>query len=281
MPYADLHVHTTRSDGTLEPGAVPAAARRAGLGVVAITDHDRLPPAALSSERDGPEATASRESAESNEDDETPIRVVPGIELRVETPDDDRIDLLGYGLERTPELAGEIERLQADRQERARRMVERVEDRLGIELSLSFGPGVGRPHVARAIVAHPDTDLTRGDVFAELIGDDGPCYVAREVPDLETGVAILREACPIVSLAHPLRYDDPGRVLAFADRFDAIEREYPYGGPVDSAPVLEAIAKHDLLATGGSDAHGETLGAAGLTRSEWRPIAAALGGDFV
>ena len=91
MVYADLHVHTDNSDGTLALAEVPAAAHDAGVEVVAITDHDRLHPDldAPVTERDG-------------------VELVNGIELRVEAGDQ-RLDLLGYGVTATDALAAETE----------------------------------------------------------------------------------------------------------------------------------------------------------------------------
>ncbi|WEL18694.1 Metal-dependent phosphoesterase (PHP family) [Halorhabdus sp. SVX81] len=256
MIVADLHVHTTRSDGTLPPEKVPEAAREADLRAVAVTDHDRLPPVdAPVVERDG-------------------VTVIAGIELRV-TTGDQRLDLLGYGIDPTPALRAETERLQRDRIERARKIIDCVEDRLGVNLDLDVHPGVGRPHIAQAVADSHD-HYTVQDAFDQLIGTDQPCYVARDLPTVERGRALLEEAAALIGLAHPLRYDDPDAALAHAGSLDAIEREYPYERAVDRTPVDDAIATHDLLATGGSDAHGETLGAAGLGRAGYERVCTAL-----
>ena len=249
--FADLHVHTQNSDGTLALDDLPAAARKAGVGVVAVTDHDRLHP-------DLPAPVVILDG----------MTVVHGIELRVETGDQ-RVDLLGYGVSPTPDLRTELERLQTDRVERGRAIVECVEERLGIDLDLEAREGIGRPHVARAIEAHPDADYDFQGAFDHLIGNDGPCYVARDVPDFETGQALLDDACGLVSLAHPHRYDDVEAALELAADLDAVEQFYPYGREVDPQPVERAIATHDLLPTGGSDAHDDRLGLAGLSKDDY------------
>lgn len=265
MVYADLHVHTDRSDGTLSFSAIPAAAHRAGLGAVAVTDHDRIHP-----DRDAPVTEMDG------------VTVVAGIELRVET-DDQRLDLLGYGVAPTPALRAELDRIQRDRVERGRAIVECLEDRLSVSLDVDLVEGVGRPHVARAVVGHEDTPYERiGDVFDDLIGAGDPCFVARSVPDFSRGVSLLRESGALVSLAHPFRYPDPAAALARCADLDAVEAHYPYDGDVsdgavvDEALLADAIDTHDLLETGGSDAHGTTLGAAGLTRSQYEAVAARL-----
>lgn len=263
MVYADLHVHTTTSDGTLEPDQVPEVARKAGLDVVAITDHDRLHPTIAN--------PVTREGD---------LLVINGIELRVDpVGHDERVDLLGYGVTPTDALEAEVDRLQRDRQDRGAGIVAAIEDRIDVSLDVDIGPGLGRPHIARAVVDHPDTGYESTDaVFAELIGSDGPCYVARDVTSFADGVSILREACSIVGLAHPLRYDDPEGALSLCSDLDAVERHYPYGHPVGQAAVDRAIEKYDLLATGGSDAHGTELAVAGLSAAGFEPLRRVLPG---
>jgi len=247
-PVADLHLHTTASDGVLTVETLPAAARRAGVDWVAVTDHDLVHPELSAPVRvhDG-------------------VTVVRGIELRVEAGDR-RVDLLGYGVEPTPELTAELERLQQDRRERGRRIIERVESRLDVDLDLEPRPGIGRPHIARAIADSPAPyDVDRA--FAELIGDGDPCYVARSVTPFERGVSLLSETAAMVGLAHPFRYPDPEAALELAADLDAVEYDYPYDRPVDTARLDQFCKDHDLLVTGGSDAHDETLGRAGLDKS--------------
>ena len=260
MVVADLHVHTTVSDGQLAPEAVPAAAADAGLSAVAITDHDRINPALSAPVRD-------REG----------VTVINGIELRVETPgvDCDRVDLLGYAVDPTDRLRDLCADIQRDRVDRAERIVDCVEDRLGVSLDIDLGPGVGRPHVARAI-DDSDAETTYGEAFETLIGDDGPCYVSRSIPDFETGREVLSDACAVVGLAHPFRYDDPAAALSLTDRLDAVEGVYPYAEDPDTTPLTEAIERNDLLVTGGSDAHGEVVGGTGLDRPGYDAVRAAL-----
>ncbi|MFB6360982.1 MAG: PHP domain-containing protein [Halobacteriales archaeon] len=258
MPHADLHVHTDRSDGTLSLEAVPEAARRNGVAVVGVTDHDRLQPAL-----DGPVVVRDG------------VTIVHGIELKVQT-DDQRLDLLGYGVEPTPSLDAEIDRLQADRRERGAAIVERVEDRLDIELDLEIHAGLGRPHIARAIEAHPEASYSYREAFDDLIGDGRPCFVERSVTPYERGRELLSEAAALVGLAHPLRYDDPGAAIDHAAELDAIERWYPYERAVDPATVERAIQAHGLLPTGGSDAHDDQLGRAGVSAADYGAIAARL-----
>jgi predicted metal-dependent phosphoesterase TrpH len=258
MVIADLHVHTTNSDGTLTVETLPAAAAEAGVEAVAVTDHDRLHP-----DLDGPVDSLDG------------LEVVHGIELRVET-EEARLDLLGYGVTRTEGLTELVADLQENRIERAREIVSCVEDRLGVDLDVPFEPGVGRPHIARAI-AESDHKYGYSDAFDRLIADDGPCYVARDIPSFEKGRQQLLAACDVVGLAHPFRYDDPEAALALTEHLDAVEVPYPYGRTVDTGPAERAASQHDLLVTGGTDAHEETLGVEGLDRDAYDRVRARLG----
>lgn len=253
MVVADLHIHTTNSDGTLTLAEVPTAAKAAGLEAVAITDHDRVHP--------GLEAPIQHREG---------IDVIHGIELRVQA-DAGKVDLLGYGVSRTEALQTLIEDLQANRKARARRIVDCIESRLDVTLDVSIEAGVGRPHIARAI-EQSDPPYDYQAAFDDLIGDDCPCYVAREIPSFEEGLAVLEEACGLVGLAHPLRYNDPEEALALAPRLDAIEVHYPYDHPVSLERVTNVAREHDLLITGGSDAHDRTLGRAGLDETAYERI---------
>lgn len=257
MVVADLHVHTTNSDGQLTLETIPGAADEAGVEVVAITDHDRLHPDLDKPivERDG-------------------TTIIHGIELRVEAGEQ-RLDLLGYAAERTEQLETLSERLQTNRIERAEKIIDRVEEETGATLSVELSPGVGRPHIARAI-AESSAPYEFGEAFEALIGDDGPCYVSREIPSFENGAAVLQEACSVVGLAHPFRYDDPQAALDWASELDAVEIPYPYGHAVDRGPAERLAAEADLLVTGGSDAHEKTLGIAGLDREQYRAVEATL-----
>lgn len=257
MVVADLHVHTTVSDGTLTLDEVPAAARAAGVEVAAVTDHDRYHEGLT-------EPVETREGVE----------IVRGIELRADAGFD-RVDLLGYGLRETESLRAECDRLQRDRVERGERMVAAVERETGVSLDVTVEAGFGRPDLAR-VIADSDAPYDYAAAFRELIGADCPCYVARDLPSVDRAVTLLREACAVVSLAHPFRYDEPDRALQLAvdQSLDGIERFYPYDRDEqpDPAPVDRTLADHDLLPTGGSDAHDRTLGRAGLDREAWRAI---------
>lgn len=277
MIVADLHVHTTASDGTMTFPAVTEAARVADVDAVAITDHDCLHPAldAPITYLDGENGPVDR-SRDGDDDGDggeprgdgsggRGLTVIRGIELRVDAGFES-VDILGYAGRETPALARELDRLGEDRIERGQAIVECVEDRLNVELAIAIDENTGRPHIARAI-AESDAEYDYREAFEHLIGEHCPCYVPRDLPTAEEGVSFLSEACAVVSLAHPFRYRDTERTLELCaeNGVDAVERYYPYGWPVDEGLLDRVIEAEDLLATGGSDAHDDVLGRAGLS----------------
>jgi predicted metal-dependent phosphoesterase TrpH len=255
MVVADLHVHTTHSDGSLSRTELPAAAGQAGLDAVAITDHDRIQP--------NLDPVTTRNG----------ITLIHGIELRVQT-DQQRLDLLGYGVEPTAALREECDRIQRDRRERGRKMIDCVEDRVDVSLPVEPRAGLGRPHIARAIASVSEYSVD--GAFDHLIGDDGPCYVPREIPSFRRGRKLLSEACRLVGLAHPFRYNAPDAALKRSESLDAVERWYPYDRSVATDRLEAIIDTHDLLPTGGSDAHGNQLGATGLDSAAWDRVREAI-----
>ncbi|MFD1513430.1 PHP domain-containing protein [Halomarina rubra] len=259
--YADLHAHTTLSDGKMELEDVPAVASTAGVSVVAITDHDRIHPG-LSE----PVTTVDG------------VTLIRGIELRVYVNElDEKIDLLGYAVTETPALMAVIDCIQADRVERGQKIIDSLESEFGVSLGIRGRPGIGRPHIARAVAEHPELDHDYQTVFDKFIGRDCDHYVPRKVISLHPGVKLLRNACAVVALAHPFRYDDPEGALALTSDLDAVERYYPYDRDVDMGVIDRVAAENNLVVTGGTDAHEHELGKAGLSEEQYAVFADAIG----
>ncbi len=154
----DLHSHSTASDGTDPPAEVMRRARAAGVDVIALTDHDTL--------AGHDEARQALPGG---------LSLVTGMELSARL-DGHSVHLLSYlpgGA--SPELAAECQAIRDDRIRRGQAMVERLRD-LGVDITwpqvaaLAAGGSVGRPHIARAIVAAGAIAAPRRRVRAGLIG---------------------------------------------------------------------------------------------------------------
>src|SRR5436305_11218108 len=141
MNRADLHAHTTASDGTFSPAELVAEALRVRLDVLAISDHD-------STEGLAPALQAGQGSA---------LRIIPAIEINCDIPNGE-VHMLGYFASVPGGALQELlQRLRNARRERAQGMAAKM-TALGMPLSfarieeLAAGGSIGRPHVARAIV---------------------------------------------------------------------------------------------------------------------------------
>ncbi len=249
MPV-DLHLHSTRSDGTDPPHEVVALAAAAGLGAVALTDHDTL---------DG--VAEARAAA-----DRHGIRLIPGTELSVEWPTG-TMHMLVYFLE---PVSGPLQdRLEAIRQARAARN-HRILERLahhGIvidhaDVAAEAGGGViGRPHIAALLVArgHVD-DMT--EAFDRWLARGRPGYVDRTRLGAHEAIGLARESGALPVIAHPhtlgVAADDYRRAFEelAAAGLAGVESYYSEYEPSLRDHLAGLCARLGLIATGGSDYHG-------------------------
>ena len=250
---ADLHVHSNASDGTDPPAEVMSRAARAGLDVVALTDHDTV----------AGQAQARRALPES-------LTLVPGMELSCRL-DDRSLHLLAYLFDPDdPDLAAETVRIRDDRVLRAQAMVDRLID-LGVPITwddvaaIAGSAVVGRPHIARAMaasgaIASPDQAFTR-----EWIADGGRAYVDRYALEAARAIGLVRAAGGVAVVAHPranrdlLVTDEQIADLA-ASGLAGVEVFHPDQPEAEQASLLDLTRDLGLIATGGSDDHGSLTG---------------------
>jgi hypothetical protein len=242
----DLHVHSTASDGSLAPEAVVRRAQGAGLGAIALTDHDTLggiPEALAAGERFG-------------------VRVIGGCEFSALAPWGE-MHVLGYFLPSdSPVLDAFLERCRADRVRRARAMVDQLQ-RLGVELSFeqvlheSAGGAVGRPHVARAIVRHGSA-IDLNDAFDRYLGRGRPAFVEKTLPAFRVVAELVHQAGGLVSVAHLKERGNRGFIERLkGEGLDAVETRHPSHDPDLRARLTDIALQLGLLRTGGSDWHGD------------------------
>jgi len=267
----DLHLHTTASDGQHTPAEIVAMARMRGVDVIAITDHDTtdgILPAHAAAARSG-----------------RPIRVLVGIELSAEDEAGD-VHILGYGFVlNAPVLHAQLAEFRSCRYERGRAIVQRL-TALGMPLAwervLQFAQtddkdkpaAIGRPHIARALVAAGYVETMR-DAFDRYLYDGGPAYVPRARLTPEEAIALIHSAGGAAVLAHPGLLADP---VAVVERLvpaglDGIEVHHPKNHENTRLNARAQAERHGLIVTGGSDFHGELLSPA-LIGSERPPYAA-------
>lgn len=242
--FVDLHTHSTASDGTLAPEGVIEAAKRCGLTALALTDHDTI---------DGVHVARS-------EGDRLGVRVIAGVELSA-FQDEHEVHLLALHLTHLEALEKRLSELRASRYTRAQKIVEKLNS-LGIPLTLdevlqqANGGAVGRPHVARALIARGVVHDFR-DAFVKYLGNAGSAFVAKEHFSIEDAIAIAHEAGALAIWAHP---GDGGRrerlEPLIAAGLDGLEIKHPSHSSED-IKRLQALADFfNLVPSGGSDWHG-------------------------
>ena len=246
----DLHAHSSVSDGTEPPDEVVSSAARAGLDVVALTDHDTTSGWAAA-------AAAARR---------TGVALVPGTEVSC-AAHGVSVHLLSYLHDpASPGLRDEIELARSSRESRAVRMVEL----LGEDVDLTWdhvmeqvgeGTTIGRPHIADALVAR-GLVRDRTEAFAGLLSSRGRYYVRHYAPHPVDAVRLVVQAGGVPVMAHPLARkrgrvvdDEVIEEMATAG-LAGLEVDHRDNDP-EAREHLRALARRlDLLVTGSSDYHG-------------------------
>jgi 3',5'-nucleoside bisphosphate phosphatase len=246
--FVDLHTHSTASDGILPPERVIEAAARCGLAALALTDHDTI---------DG--VRLAREAAE-----RVGIRVIAGVELSA-FDEEQEVHVLALHLSHLDALEKRLAELRASRHIRAGKIVEKL-NALGIPLTLdevlqqSNGGAVGRPHVARALIARGVVTDFR-DAFMRYLGNNGSAFVAKERLSIQDAIAIAHEAGAIAVWAHPSEGGRRERLEPLvAAGLDGIEIRHPSHSGEDIKRLQALTDFFGLVPSGGSDWHGASDG---------------------
>ncbi|CAN5700429.1 PHP domain-containing protein [soil metagenome] len=243
----DLHCHSTASDGFLTPHDLVQKALSSGLRVIALTDHD---------------STAGHLEADAATVD-SDIEVIPGIELSSNL-ESDEFHLLGYFVDRAnAHLIAHLKWCQEKRVARIQQMCQKMAQ-LGLPVTYEdvmthAGPGsVGRPHVALVLI-QLGLVSSIGEAFDKYLGVGRPGYVPRENVDPFSAISVIRQAGGVAVLAHPFSVGEyrlhlPALVDSGLQGLESYYGEYHQ----NARERLAADARRfDLIATGGSDYHGD------------------------
>jgi 3',5'-nucleoside bisphosphate phosphatase len=263
-PDFDLQAHSTRSDGALEPGAVVEAAARAGVKLLALTDHDTVAgveEALRAGERHG-------------------VKLVPATEISAlddgaRSPRE--LHILGYRIAHAdPAFTRRLEEFRADRERRTLRMASALKE-LGWELDegeiaarMAAGRPIGRPHLAKAVLAsatnaerlrREDIDEVGALIRAYLVEGKG-AFRMRETPTVAQAIAAIHDAGGVAVWAHPFwDVSDPGEVRESVERFEAlgidgVEAFYVTHTRTQTELLVGQARELALLSTGSADFHG-------------------------
>jgi predicted metal-dependent phosphoesterase TrpH len=247
----DLHTHSDRSDGTTSPAEVVRAARRSGLDVLALTDHD----------------TAAGWAEAGRAAGEVGLVLVPGMEISCRHAGR-ALHLLAYLPDPTyPPLQEVLATILAGRDQRVPTILAKLQGE-GIDLredevrEQSVGAAaVGRPHVADALVAR-GVVRHRTEAFDRYLSPGRPAYVTRYAPPVDEVLAVVRGAGGVAVVAHPWGRTDTsalqedGLAALQARGLAGIEADHQDHSPGQRAALKAIAADLGLLVTGSSDYHG-------------------------
>ncbi len=247
---ADLHTHSTRSDGTDSPTELVHKAAAAGLDVVGLADHDSF--AGL-----GEAASAA---------DVVGIRLLPSIEISCKFAGES-VHMLGYGVTPRPALDAELDRVRSSRTDRLPEMLRRLAE-AGMPLTADevrwwgrHSPALGRPHVADAMVARGYVK-DRDEAFRDWLADGQPIHVERYSTEVLVALRLVAESGGRAVLAHP--WARRARTVLTADvlagfasvGLAGIEVDHPDHDPQTRRELRGLASDLGLLVTGSSDYHG-------------------------
>ena len=245
----DLHSHSIASDGQYPAAEVARRMAEAGVSVWALTDHDAVTALAA-----GAHAAAAHG-----------LRFVPGIELSVQHGRRE-IHLLGHFVDPQSAALRAFEDLLAEK--RRLRMGEIVQKlaALGVALTpdeierFSGGKMLGRPHVARAMVERGVVSTVR-EAFDRYLADGQPAYVGRYRLSAREAIDLVRRAGGAATLAHPgVNRIERGEVEQLAGwGLAGVEVDHPDHNPSVREKYARVARELELVATAGSDFHGEAV----------------------
>ena len=249
----DLHSHTTASDGELEPAQLVELAAKTGLSALAVTDHDTTGGLA-----DAIEAAKSVQ-----------LQIVPGIEISAKISHG-QCHLLGYFIDpHGARLNARLNELQEARRQRNVKLLQKLND-LGIKITfedVKYFAGrdlVARPHFAKALVKL-GVVTTAQEAFDKYLAEGASAAVPKEVITQQEAIDLIHEAGGVAILAHPNNLKLPPveteeAILRMRNMgLDGIEAYYSLHTEEDRERYLDMAMKLDMVVSGGSDFHGESV----------------------
>jgi 3',5'-nucleoside bisphosphate phosphatase len=245
----DLHMHSTASDGAVPPAGVIAAAAAAKIGAIALTDHDTV--AGVDEAR----AAGARLG----------VRVITGVELSAVDAEGAETHVLGLHLARPEPLQRALDIFRRARRDRALAIVGKLNE-LGIPVTTSAvlaqagDAAIGRPHVARAIIAGGWARDFR-EVFDRWLGAGRPAFVEKRRITMSEACGLIHDAGGLAVYAHPGPDATRARLAALAAQgLDGVEVRHPGHSAEQTARIAALAEQLDLVPSGGSDWHGNADG---------------------
>ena len=246
MLKADLHIHSTASDGKLSPSEVVRLAIEKKLDVIALTDHDTI--------AGHNEAFSAAEGSS--------LRIIKGVEIST-LFDGREAHLLAYSFQDEEIIQKLLRSQKAKRIERAKSIVSRL-NKLGFDISYeevraeAGSATIGRPHIARVLVRKRYA-ADNSEVFIRYLGDRSCAYEKMDYPDIVDVMRLVHLAGGFAVLAHPANLYNFIEIKFLKDSgLDGIECLHPSHNSASKRRYQAYCNNYDLIATGGSDFHGST-----------------------
>ncbi|MCB1084273.1 MAG: PHP domain-containing protein [Simkania sp.] len=244
MYRADLHCHSTCSDGTSTPVELLELAKEKELNAISITDHDTL-------------EAYSDEAFQKSE--ELGVKLYPGVEFSTRHKKFP-VHLLGYGIKKTPEILEFCLKHQERRMDRNREILEKLK-RLSIiveeeELGNPKDRTIGRPHIAEVLLKKHYISSIQ-EAFDRYIGEGKPCFDPGASFTPEETIVIIHNSGGKAFIAHPhlIKKSAILKDLLTMD-FDGIESYYGLFHGAQEKKWLRVAEEKGWLVSGGSDFHG-------------------------
>ena len=244
--YADLHIHTTASDGTFSPRRVVQEAAKKGIHAIAITDHDTV--------QGIPEAIKAGKDMN--------VEIIPGVELAVDERGSE-VHILGLFIDwENKTLQDTLKTLSVQRVSRMKKMISKLAQ-FGMNIKfeevseLAKGEVIGRLHLAQVMKKRGYVEYV-AEAFNRYIGDRKACYVSRRKLSSEETISLIYRTGGVSIIAHPMLLHNNDIIIDLIKKgLCGIEVFYNHQ-PKKTTEHYEKIAKeYGLLVTGGSDCHGE------------------------
>ena len=247
--FIDLHTHSVKSDGAMQPAAVVDEAKKAGLAAISLTDHDVI---------DGVSEAMQR-------GEEVGVEVIPGIELSAKFKTETHV--LGYFVDL--ENPAFLEKLEEIRRVRMQRNYETAENlrKIGfpvtVEDAMELAPNgiIGRAHFAR-VMANRGYVSSVKEAFDKYLANGKPGYSTLQLLSPRDAVELIKAAGGMAFLAHLHLTRLEGEELYNFVRdlkdagMDGIEGYYTEYTPEMQEEYQNLAKKLDLLISGGTDFHG-------------------------
>jgi predicted metal-dependent phosphoesterase TrpH len=242
---ADLHIHSTHSDGSLSVEEIILKAKAHGLSAISITDHDCIdayPEALEIGKKHG-------------------IRVMVGCKFSC-VEDGREHHLLGFNFDiNNTDIQIKLSSLKQDRLFRAQKTADKLNE-MGVDITFeeiekySEHGVIGRLNIAKALVGKGITETT-DEAFMRYLSDRAPAYVNKSEFIVKNAIKLIHRAGGVASLAHPDKRVTNSKLYDFIRAgLDGIEVVHPYLNEARSASIRASAKQYQLLQTGGSDYHG-------------------------